>query len=206
MWSMINILVMLLSIAFICLASGWVFGAFVALGTATAVVSLVSILVGLRLARASHVSTSLFLIAIVVVLTSVIYKMHAKDSANSQKVDISGRVTVQWRGPLDVGQSGTFTLTGVSGFQWATASFHVEDADRRQATCAADTTLGISTGSANNSQSAGTIGPFSDADQSKDLPVPPGTGELQGTVIVRNSVNQLHCPVTLSIDGVIVHH
>jgi len=52
-----------------------------------------------------------------------------------------------------------------------------------------------------------TIGPFSDgAEQSVNLPLPAGADELQGTVIVHNNVNQTHCPVTLGIDRVFVHH
>ena len=140
---MINILVLLLSIAIMCLAIGWAFGRIAAGGASFFLATLVACLVGLRLAKASHLSASLLVMAVAVAIGAASYKLYEnhvaesqRKAAESQRLDVTGRVVVNWRGPLDTTHSGSFTLPGVSGFQEAAMTFQVTDEYPGQGACA----------------------------------------------------------------------
>ncbi len=88
-------------------------------------------------------------------------------------------------------------------------TFQVTDEYPGQGTCAADTTLTVTTGSANNPQDGVTIGPFTGAEQSTDLTIPAGAEVLDGTVKVRNTQSsdyEEHCPVMVGIERAIIYH
>lgn len=216
LFGMYDILGMLFSIALISVATGWAFGEVAAGGAGAALVTLTGALVLLRMAKASHLSTALLIMAVAVLISAAGYKWYQHNAAESRKhaaaiqtLDVSGRVTVHWNGAFDIGNSGLFTLAGVSGFQKATTTFQVTDEYPARGTCAAHTTLTVATGPANNPQDAVTVGPFTDPEQTIDLTIPAGSDVLDGTVSVQNAQAGdylTHCPVWVVIKRVIIHH
>jgi hypothetical protein len=175
--------------------------------TALAALALAALLVGAIKPRKKAILKASAIIAVlcslpVITRVIIINIVDKKSAVNSDPQPVSVQPSLEWSGPLSIGQNGAFTIPLISGYSHVRIQFGVQDANRYGPVCSTNTELAVATGPANNSDPAGELGP---GDWSIGIPLAGFTGTIRVQVTVGTTLDgQRNCPVDITVPRVIL--
>lgn len=125
-----------------------------------------------------------------------------KNAANVDPQPVSVQPSLEWSGPLGIGQSGAFTVPLRSGYSRLSIQFDVQDANLYGPICSTNTELAVATGPANNPDLVGELKP---GDWSIGITLTGFTGTARVQVTVGTTlIGQRNCPVDITVPAVIL--
>ncbi len=174
--------------------------------TALAALALATLLVGAVRPRKKAVLKACVIIAVLCSLplaTRIIIKF--TDKKNAHHLDpqpVSVQPSLDWSGPLGIGQTGAFTIPLRSGYSHARIQFDVQDANLQGPICSTDTELAVAVGPTNNPVPVEELKP---GNWSIGIPLAGFTGTARVQVTIGTVLTgQRNCPVVVTIPSVIL--
>lgn len=158
----------------------------------------IGILVGVQggKTRNRNVIAALAIVSVLGLAANVGRGQYHRSRQPAQRAVAAG---LDWQGPLDINQTGTFTFPYTTQFSTAKIDFRVEDANPAAPVCAANTALRIDAGTdANNMHDAGLVSP-GNRSASVTLPGYDGTFAVRITITRTLFDGQQSCPVVVTV-------
>jgi hypothetical protein len=153
-------------------------------------------------AKSRAVVWALVVISVICLFAAIIWK-NAEADTPALAATVYVQPSLDWSGPLDIGQSGVLTVPLRPGYAHASIQFDVQNANEAGPICPPDTQLDLAAGPANDLRTVGTLKP-ENWSTSIDLAGFSASVSIQVTVETILTGQQTSCPVKITVPPVVL--